>query len=54
LLEPVAHTGLDIPLACENIFEPLLPRPEDPAGIDSLARRAREYLETVTRGLQTV
>jgi hypothetical protein len=52
LLEPVAHTGLDLPLVCENIFEPLLPRPEDPAGVDSLARRAREYLETVTRGLQ--
>jgi len=52
LLEPVAHTGLTMPLACENIFEPLLPRPEDPAGVDALARRAREYLETVTRGLQ--
>jgi sugar phosphate isomerase/epimerase len=51
LLEPVAHTGLDMPLACENIFEPLLPRPADAAGIDALARRAREFLETVTRGL---
>ena len=52
LLEPVSHTGLDMPLACENIFEPLVPRPKDPAGVDALARRAREYLETVVRGLQ--
>ena len=53
LLQPVANTGLDMPLVCENIFEPLLPRPNDAAGIDALARRAREFLETVTRGLQT-
>jgi sugar phosphate isomerase/epimerase len=53
LLQPVAFTGLDMPLVCENIFEPLLPRPNDPEGIDALARRAREFLETVTRGLQT-
>jgi sugar phosphate isomerase/epimerase len=54
LLQPVAFTGLDMPLACENIFEPLVERPKDPAGVDALARRAREYLETVTRGLQRV
>lgn len=52
LLEPVAHTGLAMPLACENIFEPLLERPKSPAGVDALARRAREYLETVVGGLQ--
>ena len=52
LLQPVAFTGLDMPLACENIFEPLVERPKDPTGVDALARRAREYLETVTRGLQ--
>jgi len=52
LLHPVAHTGLTMPLACENIFEPLLPRPKNPEGVDALARRAREYVETVTRGLQ--
>jgi sugar phosphate isomerase/epimerase len=51
LLKPVAYMGLDMPLVCENIFEPLLPRPDNPAGIDTLARRAREYLESVTRGL---
>ena len=53
LLAPVAQTGRDLPLLCENIFEPLLPRPKTPEGIDSLARRAREFLETVTRGLTT-
>lgn len=53
LLMPVARMGVAMPLACENIFEPLLPRPEAPEGIDALARRAREFLETVTRGIQS-
>lgn len=52
LLEPVAYTGLTMPLACENIFAPLLPRPTTPEGVDILARRAREYLEVVVKGLQ--
>ena len=52
LLHPVAFTGLTIPLACENIFAPLLPRPDKPEGVDALARRAREFLETVTGGFQ--
>jgi sugar phosphate isomerase/epimerase len=51
LLHPVAFTGLKMPLACENIFAPLLPRPETPEGVDALARRAREFLEVVTSGL---
>ncbi len=51
LLAPLARTGRDLPLLCENIFEPVLPRPKTPEGIDALARRAREFLETVTRGL---
>ncbi|MBI4907504.1 MAG: sugar phosphate isomerase/epimerase [Acidobacteria bacterium] len=51
LLLPVLTTGLTIPLICENIFEPLVDRPTDPAGIDRLAARAREYMETVVRGL---
>ncbi len=51
LLAPVARTGLAMPLCCENIFEPLLPRPRTPEGVDRLAARAREFLETVTRGL---
>jgi sugar phosphate isomerase/epimerase len=53
LLQPVAFTGLAMPLACENIFAPVVPRPKEPAGIDALARRAREFLEVVIAGLQT-
>jgi len=52
LLHPVAHTGLTMPLACENIFAPLVPRPDKPEGVDALAKRAREFLEVVTKGLQ--
>jgi len=52
LLHPVAFTGLKIPLCCENIFAPVVPRPTDPAGVDVLARRAREFLEVVIQGLQ--
>jgi sugar phosphate isomerase/epimerase len=51
LLHPVAFTGQAMPLCCENIAEPLVPRPETPEGVDALARRAREFLETVIRGL---
>jgi sugar phosphate isomerase/epimerase len=53
LLQPVAFTGRNLPLCCENIFAPLVPPPSDPAGVDSLARRAREFLEVVIQGLQT-
>jgi sugar phosphate isomerase/epimerase len=53
LLGLVAFTGRDMPLCCENIFAPLLPRPTSPEGVDELARRAREFLETVTAGLQS-
>ena len=52
LLEPVAFTGLNMPLACENISAPVLPRPSKPEGVDALARRAREFLEIVTQGVQ--
>lgn len=51
LLQPVMSTGLTMPLACENIFEPLSPRPAA-EGVDALARRARQYLEAVLRGLE--
>lgn len=54
LLDLVAFRGRKLPLCCENISAPLLPRPTDPAGIDALARRAREFLETVIAGLQAV
>ena len=52
LLTPVMNTGLTMPLAFENIFEPLVPRPTDPAGVDSVARRSREYIQTVIAGLR--
>ena len=51
LFMPVMNTGLTMPLAFENIFEPLVPRPADAAGVDLLARRSREFIETVLRGL---
>jgi sugar phosphate isomerase/epimerase len=51
LLAPVAFTGLTIPLCCENIFAPAIPRPSKPEGIDAMARRAREFLELVVAGL---
>jgi sugar phosphate isomerase/epimerase len=52
LLNTVAFTDLTMPLCCENIFAPLVARPKDPAEVDALARRAREFLELVIRGLQ--
>lgn len=51
LLHNVAFTGRTIPLCCENIFAPG-PRPTTPESIDSLADRAREFLELVIQGLQ--
>ena len=51
-LQPVAFTGLSMPLCCENISAPLLPRPDKPEGVDALAKRAREFLELVIAGLQ--
>lgn len=53
LLEPVAFTGLNMPLACENISAPVLPRPTRAEGVDALAKRAREFLEIVTQAVQT-
>lgn len=53
LLHLVAFSGRKMPLCCENISAPLVPRPSDPSGVDALARRAREFLETVIAGLQT-
>jgi sugar phosphate isomerase/epimerase len=52
LLHAVAWTGRPMPLCCENIFAPLVERPREPEGVDALARRAREFLETVIKGLQ--
>ncbi|MEZ5352406.1 MAG: TIM barrel protein [Bryobacteraceae bacterium] len=52
LFEPVMNTGHTMPLAFENIFEPLVARPAAPEGVDALARRAREYMESVLNGLR--
>ena len=52
LLLPVARTGLKMPLACETLFEPFVPRPTTPEGVDALARRSREFLETITGGIR--
>jgi sugar phosphate isomerase/epimerase len=51
LLQPVAFTGRKMPLCCENIFAPVIPRPTNPDGVDDLARRVREFLETVVAGV---
>jgi sugar phosphate isomerase/epimerase len=51
LLDNVAFTGLQMPLCCENISVPKV-RPSTPVEIDAQARRAREFLEFVIRGLQ--
>lgn len=52
LLSAVAFKGIAMPLCCENISAPLLPRPSDAEGVDRQARRVREFLETVVAGLQ--
>jgi sugar phosphate isomerase/epimerase len=51
LLHNVAFTGREMPLCCENISIPRV-RLANPDQIDAQARRAREYLEFVIRGLQ--
>ena len=53
LLSLVAHTGRKMPVCCENVFAPLLPKPVKAEEIDDLAGRARKFLEIVTTGLQT-
>ncbi|HEV8061909.1 MAG TPA: TIM barrel protein, partial [Gemmataceae bacterium] len=40
LLAPIAFSGRALPLCCENIFAPVVPRPSTPEGIDAFARRA--------------
>ncbi len=51
LLATVAQTGRKMPLCCENIGAPVIRPPEQPEGVDALARRAREFLEVVVAGL---
>lgn len=50
LLDNVAFTGRELPLCCENISAPRI-RPTKSEEIDALARRAREFLEIVIRGI---
>ena len=52
LLAHVMRTGRTMPLAFENIFAPLVPRPKTAEGVDRLALRAREYVEAVIDGLR--
>lgn len=52
LLAPVAFTGLTMPLCFENIAAPVVPRPEDPAELDRLGRRGREFMEYVIAAVQ--
>lgn len=53
LLYPVAWGKGKVPLACENISAPLL-QAKTAEDVDRLAVRAREYLETIIRGLHTL
>lgn len=53
LLLPLRRLGLTLPLVFENIFEPLVPRPAELAAVEALARRARLYMETVIKGIET-
>lgn len=53
LLQPVAFTGRTIPLCCENIFAPVVPRPTTIEGVTRLAEQARFFLEKVTGALQS-
>lgn len=53
LLGAVAGSGRKIPLAIETLWAPYVPRPSGPEGIDELAKRSREFLDSVTRGLTT-
>ena len=52
LLSHVMRTGRTMPLAFENIFAPLVARPRTAEGVDRLAARAREYVQTVIEGLR--
>lgn len=51
MLGAVANAGGRIPLCCENLSEPFVVRVDSPEAVDALARRAREYLDTVVRGV---
>lgn len=50
LLHNVAFTGLSMPLCCENISVPAV-KATTPEEIDANAKRSREFLELVIRGM---
>lgn len=50
LLHHVAFTGQAMPLCCENISVPAV-KPTTPEEIDANAKRSREFLELVIKGL---
>ncbi len=52
LLHEVAFTGRTMPLCCENIFAPVIDRPTTAAGVDALAKRAKEFLDLVIQAVQ--
>jgi sugar phosphate isomerase/epimerase len=52
LLEPVLRTGRKLPLLCETLWEPYVPHADAPEKVEALARRAREFLESVVAGLK--
>ena len=54
MLGLVANNGGKIPLACETVSEPLVPRPETAEAVEELAKRARLFLESVVRGVSAV
>lgn len=52
MLDAVAANGGKIPLCCENISEPFVSRAGPPEAVETLARRAKEFLGTVVRGIE--
>lgn len=51
LLAPVAKMGIKMPLCFENIFPPVIPRPNTIEGTEKIARQCREYIEIVIAGV---
>ena len=54
LFAPVAFTGRTITLAYENIYPVYSGQPENAEQVDRYARNAREYMENLIAGLQSV
>jgi sugar phosphate isomerase/epimerase len=54
LMQPIAFTGLTIPLTYENIYPPYLGGPESAKQVDEWARQALLYMENVVKGIQEV